>query len=149
VLIEPHFPNTGSRGGRPPNPLAAKLRINLLHQLYSLSDPAMEEALIEVPTIRRFVGFDPIHERVSAEITILAFRHLLEKHNHGVQIFETVKAQLSQRGMTMRQGTIVNTTLIAGSAQLHQEQGGQARPGDAPGLQRQAGALWGERPHRG
>jgi len=32
-----------------------------------------------------------------------AFRHLLEKHDLGEQIFETVKAHLSARGMTMRQ----------------------------------------------
>jgi IS5 family transposase len=112
-LIEPHYPKTSKKGGRPPYPLAALLRIHLLQQWYSLSDPAMEEALIEVPTMRRFAGIDLISDGIPVETTILTFRHLLEKHGLGAQIFETVKAHLSARGMTMRQGTIVDVTLIA------------------------------------
>jgi len=55
-LIEPHYPKTSSKGGRPPYPLATMLRIHLLQQWYDLSDPAREDALIEVPTMRRFAG---------------------------------------------------------------------------------------------
>jgi len=73
----------------------------------------MEEALIEVPTMRRFVGIDLISDRIPDETTILTFRHLLEKHGLGEQILETVNAHLSARGMSMRQGTIVDVTLIA------------------------------------
>jgi transposase, IS5 family len=112
-LIEPHYPKTSKKGGRPPYPLATMLRVHLLQQWYSLSDPAMEEALIEVPTMRRFAGIELISDRIPDETTILTFRHLLEKHDLGEQIFETVKAHLSARGMTMRQGTIVDATLIA------------------------------------
>ncbi len=46
-LIEPYYPKTGSKGGRPPFPLETMLRIHLLQHWYSLSDPAMEDALIE------------------------------------------------------------------------------------------------------
>ena len=112
-LIEPHYPKSSKKGGRPPYPLATILRIYLLQQWYSLSDPAMEEALIEVPTMRGFAGIELISDRIPDETTILTFRHLLEKHDLGEQIFETVKAHLSARGMTMRQGTIVDATLIA------------------------------------
>lgn len=93
------------------------LRIHLQHQWCSLSDPAMEEALIEVPTMRRFVGIELISDRIPDETTILVFRHLLEKHGLDARISENVKGHLSERGMTMRQGTIVDATLIA--AQLH------------------------------
>jgi IS5 family transposase len=89
------------------------LRIHLMQQWYSLSDPAMEDALIEVPTMRRFAGIDLLSDRIPDETTILAFRHLLEKHNLGEQIFETVKAHLRKRGMAMKQGTIIDATLIA------------------------------------
>ncbi len=89
------------------------LRIHLLQQWYSLSDPAMEEALIAAHTMRRFAGIDLISDRIPDETTILSFRHLLEKHGLGEQIFETVKAHLGERGMTMRQGTIVDAILIA------------------------------------
>ena len=113
ALIEPHYPKTGSKGGRPPYPLATMLRIHLMQQWYSLSDPALEDALIEVPTMRRFAGIDMLSDRIPDETTILAFRHLLEKHNLGEQIFETVKAHLKERGMAMKEGTIIDATLIA------------------------------------
>ena len=112
-LIEPIYPKVSSKGGRPSYPLATMLRIHLMQQWYSLSDPAMEDALIEVATIRRFAGIDLISDRIPDETTILSFRHLLEKHDLGQQIFETVKADLKQRGMAMKQGTIIDATLIA------------------------------------
>ena len=84
---------------------------------------AMEEALIEVPTMRRFAGIDLISDRIPDETTILTFRHLLEKHDLGEQIFETVKTHLSARGMTMRQGTIVDATLIAAPSPTKNKEG--------------------------
>lgn len=72
----------------------------------------MEGGLIKVPTMYRFAGIDAISERMPNKINIPALRHLLEKHDLGKQIFETVKAHLSAWGMTMRQSTIVDATLI-------------------------------------
>jgi IS5 family transposase len=57
------------------------------------------QALIEVPTMRRFAGMDLITGLIPDETTILIFRHLLEKHKLGEQIFETVKAHLRERGL--------------------------------------------------
>ena len=73
----------------------------------------MEDALIEVATIRRFAGIDLISDRIPDETTILAFWHLLEKHDLGQKVFETVKAHLKERGMAMKQGTIIDATLIS------------------------------------
>ena len=81
-LIEPYYPKTGSKGGRPPHPLETMLRVHLLQQWYDGSDPAMEDALIEVPTKRCCAGIDLISDRIPDETTILSFRHLLEKHDH-------------------------------------------------------------------
>jgi IS5 family transposase len=86
-LIEPHYPKACNKGGRPPYPLATMLRVHLLHQWYSLSEPAMEEALIEVPTMRRFAGIELIGDRIPDETAILTFRQLLEKHELGEQIY--------------------------------------------------------------
>jgi len=44
---------------------------------------------------------------------MLAFRHLLEKNDLGKQILEVVKAHLKDNGMAMKQGTIIDATLIA------------------------------------
>jgi IS5 family transposase len=94
-----------------------------MQQWYDLSDPAMEDALIKVPTMRRFAGIDLISERIPDEATILAFRHLLEKHNLGKQIFETVKAHVKANGMAMKQGTIIDATLIAAPSSTRTRRG--------------------------
>ena len=84
------------------------LRVHL-PQWYSLSDSAMEEGLSEVSTMRRFAGID----RIPGETMILIFRQLLEKNSLGEQIFETVKAHLPARAMTIHLGTIVDASLMA------------------------------------
>ncbi|TBX01529.1 IS5 family transposase, partial [Xanthomonas citri] len=100
------------RPGRQPYALATMLRIHLLQQWYALSDPAMEEALHEIPTLRRFAqlgGLDDIPD----ETTILNFRRLLETHGLAARMLEAVNAHLARKGQSLRSGTIVDATLIA------------------------------------
>ena len=52
---------------------------------------------------------------------ILTYRHLLEKHNFCKQIFEVVKAHLKDNAMAMKQGTIIDATLIAASSSTKNE----------------------------
>jgi Transposase and inactivated derivatives, IS5 family len=120
-LIEPFYPKTSSKGGRPPYPLETMLRIHLLQQWYDLSDPAMEDALIEVATMRRFAGIALISDRIPDEATILAFRHLLEQNDLGEQIFEAVKEHPKANGMAMKQGTSVDATIIAAPSSTKNE----------------------------
>ena len=65
-LIEPQFPRTSSKDGRPPYPLETLLRIHLLQQWYDLSDPSMENALIEVATMRRLAGISLVTDRLAS-----------------------------------------------------------------------------------
>ena len=71
ALIEPHETKASKKGGRPPCPLATMLRIHTLQQWSSLSDPAMEEALTEVPTMRSIAGIELISDWIPDETTIL------------------------------------------------------------------------------
>jgi hypothetical protein len=64
-LIEPHYPKISSKGGLPPYPLVSMLRIYLLQQWYDLSDPPMEDGLIEAPMMRRFAGIDMISDQAA------------------------------------------------------------------------------------
>ncbi|MCS5691136.1 transposase [Cyanobium sp. FGCU-6] len=97
-----------------------------MQQWYDLSDPAMEDALIEVPTMRRFAGIDLISDRIPDETTIMAFRHLLEKQHLGEQIFEAGKTHLKANGVGMNQGTIIVATLIAAHSSSLAEAAGRA-----------------------
>ena len=74
-LIEPHYPVAGR--GRRPYPLESMLRVHLMQNWFALSDPAMEEALYEIASLRSFARLS-LGEPIPDETTILNFRHLLE-----------------------------------------------------------------------
>ena len=111
ALIRPHYPVAGR--GRRPYPLGSMLKIHFMQQWFGLSDPAMEEALFETPLLRDFSGISFDFEGVPDETTILNFRHLLEKHELHKALFDEMTAILTERGLLLRQGTIVDATLIA------------------------------------
>ena len=110
ALIAPHYPKPGN--GRPPIPLERMLRIHFLQHWFNLSDPAMEEALYESPTMRSFAGVDLGREAAPDETTICRFRHLLEAHDLAKPIFEEVLAHLAAKGIKVATGTIVDATII-------------------------------------
>ena len=109
-LIAPYYPE--GRNGRPPFALETMLRIHFIQQWFSLSDPAMEEAFFDTPLLREFARLQEF-ARLPDESTILRFRHRLEKHHLAEQILATVNALLSQRGLLLKAGTVVDATLIA------------------------------------
>ena len=109
-VIKPHYPEAGN--GRPPIGLAKMLRIYFLQQWYNLSDPAIEEALYDSETMRRFVGIENGQDTIPDESTVCLFRHLLEEHRLPDRIFAEVKALLTERELMMSEGTIVDATII-------------------------------------
>jgi len=109
-LIEPHYPKAGN--GRQPYPLSAMLRTYCLQQWYSLSDPAAEDALYEITSMRRFTRLSLAKGNMPDESTILHFRHLLEKHKLTESLFHEINAHLQEKGMLVRQGTLVDATII-------------------------------------
>ena len=110
-LIEPHYPK--GRTGRPPFAIATMLRIHFLQQWFGLSDPAMEEALFDVPLYREFAQLPGGISRLPDESTILRFRHLLEAHELAAQILAAVNDTLRRRGLLLKSGSVVDATLIA------------------------------------
>ncbi len=110
ALIEPVYPKAGN--GRPPIGLERMLRIYFLQNWFNLSDPAVEEALYDSLSMRNFVGIDLGREGAPDETTVCKFRHLLEAHDLGKQLFEEVGRHLQANGMKVSTGTIVDATII-------------------------------------
>ncbi|MDP9996529.1 IS5 family transposase [Variovorax boronicumulans] len=108
-VIEPHYPVAGR--GRRPYPLQAMLRVHLMQNWFALSDPAMEEALYEIASLRTFAGLGM--ETIPDETTILNFRHLLEASDLAEDIFKQVNAHLARKGLLLKRGSIVDATIIA------------------------------------
>ena len=111
AAIEPHYPKAGKPGGQP-KPLESMLRIYLMQQWYALSDPAMEDALYEIESMRRFAGLELIGNDLPDETTILNFRHLLERHDLTEQMFIAINDELQERGFAVSQGTMVDATIV-------------------------------------
>ena len=119
--IARYYVKSGNQGGRPPYPLSTMLRVHCLQLFYNLSDPGMEDALYEVESMRRFAGISL--DRVPDEATILNFRHLLERHELGKKLFKEIKAHLHDNGLMLREGTIVDATIIAAPTSTKNREG--------------------------
>ena len=111
VMIEPHYHRTGGRG-RQPYPLETMLRIYLVQSFQNYSDPEMEGVLYENLSVRFFCGLSLGVDRVPDKTTILNFRHLLEEHKLGEAIFEEIKALLQEKGLLLKEGSVVDATII-------------------------------------
>ncbi len=112
ALIEPFYPG-GDGAGRPPVGLERMLRIHFLQHWFNLSDPAVEEALYDSNAMRRFVGIDLGKEPAPDETTVCKFRHLLEDHGLGEELFAAVNEHLQGQGLRVSGGTIVDATIIS------------------------------------
>jgi transposase, IS5 family len=109
--LRPLYPK-GERG-RPPIGLERMLRLYFLQQWYALADEALEDALYDSQALRGFAGIELNRDPVPDSTTLLKFRHWLERHDLAKALFEEVGAMLEERGLSMRQGTIVDATIIA------------------------------------
>jgi len=110
-VIEPYYPKPQG-AGRKPIGLERMLRIHFLQHWFELSDPGAEEALYDSRAMRLFVGIDLGNEPVPDETTICNFRHLMERNNLGDELFRLVNVYLSENGMKLHRGTIVDATII-------------------------------------
>lgn len=112
AVIEPVYPKAEGPG-RPPVGIERLLRLHCLQQWFNLSDPAVEEALYDSRAMRQFVGIDLGREPVPDETTICKFRHLLETHQLGQQLFARIGEYLTKQGLQVSRGTIVDATIIS------------------------------------
>lgn len=107
-----------------------------------LADEALEDAIYDSQSMREFTGIELSRETVPDATTLLKFRRLLEEHGLTAKLFEGINADLAERGLLLREGTMVDATII------DQERRQVARPRDAPDEEGQRVALWDEGTHR-
>ena len=119
AVIAPHYPK-GERG-RPPIGLERMLRVYFLQQWYALADEALEDALYDSQALQRFAGIELDAEGVPDATTLLKFRRLLETHDLCKALFTAINADLAARGLLLREGTLVDATLIAAPSSTKNE----------------------------
>jgi IS5 family transposase len=111
AVIEPFYPK-GERG-RPPIGLERMLRVYFLQQWYGLADEALEDALYDSQALQGFARINLTAEGVPDATTLLKFRRLLETHDLCKGLFAAINTDLTARGLLLREGTLVDATLIA------------------------------------
>ena len=147
AVVEPFYPKISEAGGRPPLPLERMLRVYFLQLWFNLSDPAVEEALYDSAAMRNFAGIDLGVEAAPDETTVCKFRHLLEKHKLGKKLLGAVNEHLqAQRHQDHHRHD--RRCDDHRRAEFDEEQGRQARPGDASDREGQAVVLRDEGAHR-
>lgn len=111
-VIEPFYPRNEGRG-RPVMGLERMLRMYVAQNCFGLSDEGTEDAIYDSQAIRRFVGIDLARESAPDATTLLKFRHLLEEKGLTDSIFNAINAHLAEKGLYLRQGTVMDATIIA------------------------------------
>ena len=97
--------------GRPSYPPLMMVKVLLLEQWYNLSDPQMEEALQDRISFRRFVGLG-LQDDTPDYSTISRFRATLEELEISETLFKELEAQLDERGLVLKEGTLMDATLV-------------------------------------
>jgi IS5 family transposase len=122
AAIAPHYPK-GEGRGRPPIGLERMLRMYIAQQCFGLSDEGIEDALYDSQAIRRFVGIDLGREAAPDKTTVLNFRRLLEKHDLTAAVFKAINDHLAQHKLLLREGTVVDASIIAAPSSTKNEDG--------------------------
>lgn len=120
--IAPFYPK-GEGRGRPPVGVERMLRMYIAQQCFGLSDEGIEDAIYDSQAIRGFVGIDLSRESAPDATTLLKFRRLLEEHKLTERIFAAINTLLAVKGLMLREGTVVDATIIAAPSSTKNQSG--------------------------
>lgn len=109
-MIQPCY-YKGERGNKP-YPLETMLRLYLLQNLYDLSDEATVAEAIDSRAFSEFCGVDSSNQVPDGD-TLGRFRNLLIRNGLQEKLFRQVVELLQQRGLILKKGTILDSTIIA------------------------------------
>jgi transposase len=97
--------------GAPAYPSLALFKALLLQQWYGLSDPGLEEALVDRLSFRRFLGLS-LSEPVPDHSTLWRFREQLAKSGLAERAFGLITAQIEKSGFVLKRGTLIDASLV-------------------------------------
>jgi transposase, IS5 family len=120
-VVAPHYQPAST--GRPQTEVTILLKLHCLQLWYNLSDPGLEDAVHDRLSFQRFLGLDPLNQRVPDETTVLNFRRLLESHQLSERIFAKVNEGLTNKGLLMKSGTIVDATILSAPSSTKNQDG--------------------------
>ena len=120
------YKNNSSNGGASNWPVVMMIKCMMLQKWFNLSDPMLEEMLLDRLSFRRFIGLG-IEEKTPDETTFVVFRKRLRKHGHSATLFNKTVDILKQKGLILEEGTCVDATIIETSRGRKREDGSNTR----------------------
>ena len=109
ILALPEYTNPGP--GRPTWDPVLMLKCLMLAKWNNLSDPGLEEALKDRISFRRFVGLS-FTDLTPDETTFVRFRRRLREAGLHETIFDGVVRHIEAQGLLVKEGTMVDATII-------------------------------------
>ena len=113
----------GEGRGRPPIGVERMLRMYIAPRCFDLSDEGIEDAIYDSQAIRAFVGIDLSRDSAPDATTLLKFRRLLEEHKLTERIFAAINTLLAVKGLMLKEGTVVDATIIAAPSSTKNQSG--------------------------
>jgi len=105
------YRNNEGRGGASNWPVVMMVKCMMLQKWFNLSDPMLEEMLMDRLSFRRFVGLN-VDDKTPDETTFVRFRKRLREHGYDRTLFERTLEILTRRGVVLEEGTCVDATII-------------------------------------
>lgn len=112
-----------SAKGEPSFPPLTMFKVLLLQRWHGLSDPAMEAALFDRLSFQRFAGL-ALDDETPDHSTIWRFRERLTKSGLMESLFGELSRQLDERGLLIKQGTMIDATMITSAARRPSKEAG-------------------------
>lgn len=120
------YANNTSKGGASSWPIVMMIKCMMLQKWFNLSDPMLEEMLLDRLSFRRFVGLS-MNDKTPDETTFVVFRRRLREHGHIDTLFNKTLEILKQRGVILSKGTCVDATIIETSRGSKRDDGSNTR----------------------
>ena len=119
-----------NKGGRPAWPALTMLKCIMLAKWFGLSDPQLEECLKDRLSFRRFVGLS-LTDSTPDETTFVRFRARLRERGLDRTLFDATLAHLDKQGLLVKDGTLVDATIIEQSRGSRRDDGTSTRDDEA------------------
>src|SRR5438270_8292578 len=99
------------KGGRPPISFKIKLEMLFLQYTFNLSDEELEDQLIDRLSFQQFAGLR-YDEEIPDFTTLWHFKEGLARNGLMNKVFESILSQIEAKGLILKRGTIVDSTII-------------------------------------
>ncbi len=140
------LPEYNNKNGRPPWSPVTMLKCLLLAKWYNLSDPQLEEQLLDRISFRKFVGLS-FSDATPDETTFVRFRKRLREAGLCRTLFDAVNRHIDRQGLLVREGTMVDATIIEQSRGRRRDDGTHTRDEDASSTVKHGKSSFGYKAH--